>query len=238
MVLVWAVPASAAPALVVTPNTDLVDFQTVSVTGTGFPADSSIGLLECQTGAFDLGSCDLSTLAFPTTDATGSYTTDFVVQRLINTSAGQVDCAPSACMLFSALDPTSVDVASAPLGFDPNVPPRPRLEVSITVNPRGTVVSKTGVVTVSGTVTCNMPADVFVDVFIQQKAGRAIISDDEFTDVQCDGTTAATWSLSEQGFNGIFKGGSAHVDASADAFDGQQEAFADAIATIKLSGKA
>ncbi|MDQ1510981.1 MAG: hypothetical protein QOG50_2825 [Actinomycetota bacterium] len=235
MTLVWAAPASAAPALVVTPNTDLVDFQTVSVTGSGFAANSSVGLLECQTGAFDLGNCDLNTLAFPSTDATGSYTTDFVVQRLINTSAGQIDCAPSACLLFSAVDPTAADVASAPLAFDPNVPPQPRLALSMTVDPRGTVVSKTGVVTVRGTVTCNLPADVFVDVVIQQRAGRVLITGEAFVDVQCDGTTA--FSASGQGFSGILKGGSAFVDATADGFNGQSSAFTEVQATIKLAGK-
>jgi hypothetical protein len=235
MTLLWAAPASAAPALVVTPNTNLVDFQTVSVTGSGFAASTNVGLLECQAGAFDLSNCDLNTLAFPTTDATGSYTTDFVVQRLINTSAGQLDCAPSACMLFSAVDPTSADVASAALEFDPNVPPQPRLSLSMTVDPKGTVASKTGVVTVRGTVTCNLPADVFVDVFIQQRAGRALISGEAIADIQCDGTTP--FSASGQGFSGIFKGGSAQVDATADGFNGQTSAFAEVLATIKLVGK-
>src|SRR5437016_12758771 len=62
MTLIWAAPASAAVGLTVTPNTNLVDFQTVSVTGTGFPATTGVGLLECQTGAFDLSACDLNTL--------------------------------------------------------------------------------------------------------------------------------------------------------------------------------
>ena len=39
MSCLWAAPASAASALVVTPNTDLVDFQTVTVDGSGFSAE-------------------------------------------------------------------------------------------------------------------------------------------------------------------------------------------------------
>jgi Neocarzinostatin family/Family of unknown function (DUF6299) len=235
MTLMWAAPASAAVGLVVTPNTNLVDFQTVSVTGTGFPATTSVGLLQCQTGAFDLSSCDLNTLAFPTTDATGSYTTDFVVQRLITTGNGQIDCAPSACALFSAVDPTSVDVASAALEFDPNVPPQPRLELSMTVDPRGTIASKSGVVTVRGTVTCNLPADVFVDVVIQQRAGRVLITGEATTDIPCDGVTP--FAATGQGFNGILKGGAAFVDATASGFTEQQNAFTETIAAIKLAGK-
>jgi hypothetical protein len=234
MTLVWAAPASAATALVVTPNTDLVDFQTVSATGTGFPANTTVVVLQCDATAVDAAGCDLSTAVYPLTDATGSYTTDFVVQRLINTGAGEVDCAPSNCILGSANFDAS-DPASAPLAFDPNVPPQPRLHIDITVNPTGTFVSKSGVVTVSGTVSCNLPADVFIDVFMQQRVGRVFIQGYAFTEVQCDGTTQ--WAATGQGFNGIFKGGSAQVDASAYGSNGQQDAFAEVLTTIKLTGQ-
>jgi hypothetical protein len=233
MTLVGAAPASAASALVVTPNTDLVDFQTVSATGSGFPANTSVVLLECEATAVDAGGCDLSTLTFQDTDATGSYTADFVVQRLINTDAGQVDCAPSLCVLTSANFDAS-DPASAQLQFDPNVPPQPRLHLDLTVDRKGTVVGKTGVVTIHGTVTCNLPADVFVDVFIQQRAGRVLIQGEAGGEVQCDGTTR--WSATGTGFNGIFKGGSAQVDVGASGSTGPQNAFAEVFATIKLAG--
>jgi hypothetical protein len=234
MTLLWAGPASAASALVVTPNTDLVDFQTVSAVGSGFPADTSVVLLECQATAVDATGCDLGTLIYPTTDGSGAYTTNFVVQRLITTGTGEVDCAPSACVLVSAnFDAT--DPASAPLQFDPNVPPQPRLHLDLTVDPKGTVVSKTGEVTVRGTVTCNLPADVYVDVFIQQRAGRVLIQGEAFvSDIQCDGTTS--WSATGQGYNGIFKGGSAQVDASAYGSTGPQDAYAEVLGTIKLAG--
>jgi hypothetical protein len=234
MTLVWAVPASAASALVVTPNTDLVDFQSVTVTGSGFPADTQVAVVQCTVGATDpFTDCDLSFLQFPTTDGNGNFSTPFTVQRLINTAAGQVDCAPSNCEAFSsALDLGSP--ASALLQFDPNVPPQPRLHLDLTVDPKGTVAGKTGAVTVTGTVTCSLPADVFIDVFIQQRAGRVLIQGEAIADIQCDGTTS--WSATGQGFSGIFKGGSAQVDALADGFTGQQSAFTEAFATIKLSG--
>lgn len=234
MLLVVAAPAGAATTLTATPDTDLIDFQTISATGTGFPADTTVVVLQCQATAVDVTGCDLSTLVYPLTDATGSYTTDFVVQRLINTSAGQVDCAPSNCILGSANFDAS-DPAFTPLAFDPNVPPQPRLHIDITVDPTGTVVSKSGVVTVSGTVSCNMPADVFIDVFIQQRVGRVFIQGYAFVEVQCDGTTQ--WAATGQGFNGIFKGGSAQVDATAYGSNGQQDAFAEVLATIRLTGK-
>jgi hypothetical protein len=58
-----------------------------------------------------------------------------------------IDCAPSNCSLFSS-DLNLGSVAVAPLEFDPNVPPQPRLALDLTVHPRGTVVGKTGEVTV------------------------------------------------------------------------------------------
>jgi Neocarzinostatin family/Family of unknown function (DUF6299) len=234
MTLVWAVPASAATALVVTPNTDLVDFQSVTVTGSGFPADTQLAVVQCTVGATDpFNDCDLSVLQFPLSDGNGNFSTPFTVQRLINTSAGQIDCAPSNCEVFSSgLDLSNP--TSAALQFDPNVPPQPRLQLDLTVDPKGTVVGKTGEVTVTGTVTCSLPADVFIDVAIQQRAGRVLIQGDAFGDVQCDGTTP--WSATGQGFNGILKGGSAQVDAIAEGSAGQQNAFAETFATIKLTG--
>ena len=233
-VLVVAAPAGAATSLTATPNTNLVDFQTISATGTGFPANTTVVVLQCQVTAVDATGCDLSTLIYPVTDATGSYTTDFVVQRLINTGAGEVDCAPSNCALGSANFDAS-DPASTPLEFDPNVPPQPRLHIDMTIDPRGTVVSKTGVVTVRGTVSCNLPADVSIYVAVQQRAGRVFIQGDAFADVQCDGTTR--WAATGQGYNGIFKGGSAQVDAYAQGSSGSQNAFVEVQATIKLVGK-
>ncbi|MDQ1447821.1 MAG: hypothetical protein QOC79_792, partial [Actinomycetota bacterium] len=193
-----------------------------------------LAVVQCTVGATDVFSdCDLSFLQFPTSDGNGDFSTPFTVQRLINTSVGRVDCAPSNCEAFSSTLGFG-SPASALLQFDPNVPPQPRLELALTVDPKGTVVSKTGAVTVTGTVTCSLPADVFVDVFIQQRAGHVFIQGEAIADVQCDGTTP--WSATGQGFNGIFKGGSAQVDAIADGFTGQQSAFAEALATIKLSG--
>jgi hypothetical protein len=234
MTCLWAGPASAASALVVTPNTGLVDFQIVTVDGTGFPPNTSVGLVQCTNGAADpTTDCDLNTLQIPTTDGNGDYSTPFTVQRLITTSAGQIDCAPANCSMFSSEFDLS-SIASAPLAFDPNVPPQPRLELGLTVDPRGTVVSKTGAVTVRGTVTCNMAADVFVDVFITQRAGRLLIQGEASTDVSCDGS--ANFAATGTGFNGIFKGGSADVDATAQGSTGTQNAFVEIVTTIKLNG--
>jgi hypothetical protein len=233
--LVWAAPASAASALVVTPHTNLVDFQTVTVAGSGFPANTTLGLAQCTNGATDpTTDCDLSFLQFVTTDNNGNYSTPFTVERLINTSAGQIDCAPSNCAMFSS-DLNLGSLTTTPLEFDPNVPPQPRLQLTLTVNPTGTVVAKNGTVTIRGTVSCNLPADVFVDVSLQQRAGRVFIQGDAFTEVQCDGTTS--WAATGQGSNGIFKGGKVQADVFASGSSGTQSAFVENLTTVKLSGK-
>src|SRR5262245_225665 len=235
LMVISAAPASAASALTVTPNTGLVDFQPVQVDGSGFPPNASLGLVQCVADTVDTSGCDLGTVQFPTADENGSYSTEFIVQRIITTDAGQIDCAPSNCGLFSSeLDLSNP--AMAPLEFDPNVPPQPRLEMQITVDPKGTVVSKTGEVTVRGTVTCSEPADVFFDVSIQQRAGRALIQGELSGEVQCDGTTQ--WSASGSGSNGIFKGGSAEIDARAFGSSGPQNAFAEVASSINFTGSA
>ena len=45
-----SIPLPPPPSLVVTPSTDLLDGQTVHVTGSGFDPDQQIGLAECSTG--------------------------------------------------------------------------------------------------------------------------------------------------------------------------------------------
>src|SRR5262245_45257626 len=86
MTALWAAPASAASALVLSQDTNLVDFQTITVDGSGFPANTTLGLVQCVAGATDpTTDCDLSFLELPSSDENGDYTTQFTVERLINT---------------------------------------------------------------------------------------------------------------------------------------------------------
>jgi hypothetical protein len=174
---VWVVPASAASALVVTPSTALVDFRSVTVAGSWFPANSLLGLVQCTVDATDpIADGDLNTVQLPTSDS----------------NVGSP--------------------ASALLEFDPNVPPQPRLQLAVTVDPKGTVLSKLGLVTVRGTVSCSKPAQLLIDVLIQQRAGRVLIQGDASVQLQCDGTIP--WAASGQARIGTFQGGSAQIDAT------------------------
>ena len=238
LTLVSASPAGAQPAITVTPDTDLVDFQTVTVSGSGFPANIDLGMAQCSTGGPPtLESCDLDTSVIILSDAAGAFTADFVVERLIETpAAGDVDCAeaPGTCVLGAA--PLDIsEFAVAPLAFDPDVPPQPRLEIGVSVDPVGSVTPKTGTGTISGTVTCSSPAEVFVDIFASQRAGRVDVQGFAFTEAMaCDGS--ATWTADLQGANGRFVGGKLNVDVFAFGFDGQQFDEAQEITEIRLRG--
>ena len=93
----------------------------------------------------------------------------------------------------------------------------PPLEIDVHVNSSALVVPKTGVVTLSGTITCSQQA--FVDMFslIQLRSGRATIRGFGFTQVDCNGTT--NWSMTIFGENGHFAGGRATFDVFAQTFD-------------------
>ena len=230
-------PAWAAPALTVTPDTDLVDKQPVDVDGTGYTPGASIAVLQCETGATSASGCDTSGLDFTTADGTGAFSHTYTVRRIITTESGDVDCAVAdACRLVAANSSSTTEAAAVPISFDPTVPPFEDLEVDVTLDPTGTVVAKTGVVTLTGTITCNRTADAFVDGFVRQRAGRTFIDGEVFAEVAC-GPTPTTWTASGSGFNGIFKGGSAQVDLFAFAFDGDEEAFGETFGTVKLRGK-
>jgi hypothetical protein len=85
-------------------------------------------------------------------------------------------------------------------------PPPPVVDVS--VDPVAEFDAQTGVVTVTGTLTCSGGDFAFVDVQLEQRAGRFIIRGFGGIDAPCDGETHA-WSVEVIGENGIFKGGRA-----------------------------
>jgi Family of unknown function (DUF6299) len=141
--------------------------------------------------------------------------------------------APGTCAVgVGTLDLSQT--AIAPLAFDPNVPPQPRLEIGVTIDPVGSVTPKTGAATVTGTVTCSSPAEVFVDVSASQRAGRVNVLGFGFTEVACDGE--ATWTGSLEPFNGRFVGGKLDVNAFAFGFAGPQDDDAEAFAVVRLKG--
>jgi hypothetical protein len=89
-------------------------------------------------------------------------------------------------------------------------------ELQLSVDGVGQFDPRTGVATVTGTVTCTAGASGQVFVSLSQQVGRiATIAGFGFAVFSCDGTEQP-WSASVQPFSGEFKGG--HANVVADAF--------------------
>jgi hypothetical protein len=136
-VIIPAASSAAAQALTVAPNVDLVDGETVSVTGDGFPASSLVafceGVITATPGAGDCGAGTINTV---TSDSNGAFSVPFRIRRFITpSSAGvTVDCAnPSnTCGIGAAPYSTLSPISSVVLAFrtQPSAaPPRPDLLV-------------------------------------------------------------------------------------------------------------
>jgi hypothetical protein len=233
LVPLMAAPAAAAPAMTIAPDSDLVDFQQVTVSGSGYTPGATIGIVQCIDDPGGQENCDLSTLGYTSADAGGAFSAPFEVQRLITVQGAEVDCAPDACSVGAGNISDFAEAAAAPLTFDPNVPPAPRLAIDSELDGSGSF-TRAGDATVSGVVTCNMPATVFVEGFAEQRAGRSIISGSFFTTIECDGATP--WTATTEFANGVFRGGRTDVQVfvfgdSGSMFD---EDFGEA--TIRLTG--
>lgn len=227
-------PAGAAPAITVTPDEDLVDFQEVTVSGSGYTPGATIGLVQCLNDPGSQENCDLSTLTYTSANSTGSFTAQFEVQRLLDVQGEEVDCAPGACGI-GAGNISDFDEASAtPIEFDPTVPPAPRLNIDVAVDKRGSF-TRAGDAVVDGVVTCNLPATVYVEGFVEQRVGRTIISGSFFSMIECDGTTP--WTATTEFTNGVFRGGPLQVEAFAYGDTGSMFDDDAANSTVKLTGK-
>ena len=132
---VWAsVPISfdaggplPAGTLTVTPDTDLVQFQSVTLTGAGFPAGVGAQIIECTTDATSFDECNQNGPGFATVGSAGTFSLPYSVRRILHLTSGDVDCAtsPGACSLFASTYGGTSIVASAPVEFDAGVPVPP-----------------------------------------------------------------------------------------------------------------
>jgi hypothetical protein len=121
------------PVVAVTPNTGLADLQLVTVAGTGFSARASLAVLECRPGATQPADCDLGTLSYFTADASGAFSTQRAVHRLVGIGGTNIDCAkPSSCVLAAANVGNYAESNGVTLGFDPN---KPFVVPKVTVSP-------------------------------------------------------------------------------------------------------
>ena len=114
--------AAASPVMTVTPATDLVRGQVVSVTGTGL-GTGDVVLVECTAAADPAFRCDYRTALFVPPDASGAIAANFTVRRFIRGTTDRIDCAsaPDACDLVVSAESSAV-LARHALAFDPTAP--------------------------------------------------------------------------------------------------------------------
>ena len=208
-----------SPVLTAKPSTGLGDGQTIQIAGSGYLANQSVGVVECKAGATGPAGCDLSTLVYESGDGNGDFAGPYTVSRIVHIGGGVVppggkspkaqtiDCAHRSCFLGAA-DISNFSVASfVPLGFDPSLP----LAFTATVDHTGTARTKTGVATISGTVSCTRPLDVNFDLQLSQIYGRFIFRSETYGFVSCKTGTKA-WSVHVPPGNGTFAAGLATAD--------------------------
>ena len=159
--------AQVAPSVVVSPSTDLVDGQIVSVEASGFPANTTLAVVECQAGATTRSDCDAGTVALLSSDASGQVATDYATSRVIFTgSLGRLDCATDACVLVVATLNEAV-VAAAPISFrNTPLPPSP-VEIQFE-DPHYQEAADIGGTTLRARMSCATTADVTVWFSLRQ----------------------------------------------------------------------
>jgi len=107
------------------------------------------------------------------------------------------------------------------------------VQIDISLDSRGTVVGRTGVATLRGTLTCSGPTWVWIDGNLRQRVGRAYLDGGGGTYVECEAAGTTAWSFEVTPWNGLFTGGRA--DANVYAYS-EDESFDYESATIRLTG--
>ncbi len=144
----------------VTPDTDLLNFQSVTLAGTGFTPSSEVQVFECKTGATSYDDCTQSEGAFAPTSTTGKFSLQFSVRRILHLVGGDLDCASAvgACSLVSSSYGSVPVIVASPVSFDDSVPPPPPPAISVAPD---TDLVKGQQVTVTGS---NFAPNAFVQI--------------------------------------------------------------------------
>jgi hypothetical protein len=207
------------PTLTVVPSAELADGQAVTVSGSGFPPDASIEGTECASSSSDVVECDQSTQFYAFSDGNGSFTLEDNVSRIINANGTNIDCALTPCLLSAADQSDQAVAAEAAIGFDPRIPP----ELTGAVAATDKVNTKTGVATITGTVTCTEPALLYLYVTLSQVYHRHFnFTNTAFGPATCTARKKPTvWKVTIPPGNGLFAAGKATVAVEATAYLGE-----------------
>jgi len=121
-VVMWVSPASAAPNLTVTPNTNLVDSQLVTVDGSGFPDSVDVVVVECATDTVPLFPSNCQGFETNvTTSSTGTFSTPFVPFIAFGRNP-ETNCELQSCFIGAAVLTDADNTATfAPITFIPGL---------------------------------------------------------------------------------------------------------------------
>jgi Neocarzinostatin family len=225
--------ATTTPTVQAQPSTGVDDGQVITVTGSGFSPNATIAVIECQTGATSEAGCDLSTYILTTASSAGAFSTPYIASRYLHLST-TIDCAVSgACILAAANYSNYAEAASTPLTFNPAAPAPPALLLGASLSQTGTVEHKTGVATLSGTITCNRPVIASVSGELSQVYHRFIFTSYFSVNVLC--TSSNNWSAVVQPTNGLFGHGTASVSGYASGYIGGTSSQVNISGAVTLS---
>ncbi len=113
------------PTVFAVPATGLKDHQVIKVTGAGMTPNNGVQIAECAAGPASYATCEYSTTIFVQTGPTGKFSALWPVQRILSLPSGTLDCAsaPGACVVFAGNFYGPSQQATAPLAFNPKIPP-------------------------------------------------------------------------------------------------------------------
>jgi hypothetical protein len=104
------------------PDADLVDQQTVAVSGQGFTPHATLAVTQCAAGPMSESDCSQSYVLVDA-DAAGNYSASLVVQRnLVTNGIGTINCAVSVgrCVVVAVEIADLATAVPTAIGFRPN----------------------------------------------------------------------------------------------------------------------
>ena len=121
-----AQPAPVSTTVVLSPATDLVDGQVVTVTGTA-PGGTWVNVVQCAAGSTQSMACDVDGGRWVPADAAGTFTTQLEVHMVVASWTGETtDCRDGdACVVAALPEGDAESAGTAAVTFAPGAEPRP-----------------------------------------------------------------------------------------------------------------
>jgi len=224
--------SAAAPAVRITPNTNLADGQVVRAEAAGFPKNTSLELIECQ----KTYGCASSTAVFFSSGSTGGFKSTYAVTRVFRTNGHTVDCAHTGgCEAVVVNFPNPSVISSWPIAFDPKKPLVPPLAISVSLDGNDGVVVSSGVAVIHGNITCNRAAQLYVSGNITQNTSGSVSQSYGSTQLACTQAQTIRWQLSMNPQTHNFTTGLATVGIYAEGNAGRSYSSSQANGTVVLS---